>query len=100
MPTGKDHRLTNIAGVIRGLSPAHPTKAIERALNCSPRQAQRIVETGQVPRAFYSQVVEFLRRSADYNRQRLAEYEAEIQRLEAARSEDKARSAPSLGDDP
>ena len=87
--------LTNVAHVIRGLYPAHPTKAIERALNCSPRQAQRIVETGQVPRAFYEKVVEFLRRSADYNRQRLAELDAEIAQLEADRS--KARESHKAG---
>jgi hypothetical protein len=100
MPTGKDHRLTNIAGVIRGLYPAHPTKAIERALNCSPRQAQRIVETGQVPRAFYSQVVEFLRHSAEFNRRRLAELDAEIAQLEVSGSEAQTSVAPDVGDDP
>jgi hypothetical protein len=94
MPTGEKSYLTNVAGLIRGLHPAHPVKAIERALGCSPRQAQRIVETGQVPRAFAEKVLAFLQRSADYNRQRLAEYEAEIANLEAARSQAAAGDTP------
>ena len=92
--------MTNVAHVIRGLYPAHPTKAIERALNCSPRQAQRIVETGQVPRAYYSKVVEFLRYSADFNRHRLAELDAEIAQLEVTGSEAQTSAKADVGGDP
>ena len=100
MPTGRNPRLTNVAHVLRGLYPAHPVKAVERALGCSPRQAQRIVETGQVPRAYAEKIVQFLRTTAAYNRARLAEYDAEIDRLAASDAENKAPSAPAVGDDP
>jgi hypothetical protein len=93
--------LTSVAGIIRGLYPAHPTKAIERALGCSPRQAQRIVETGQVPAAFCAAVAQFLRDTSEYNRRRQAEYDAEIELVEKALlAKAEARSARDVGGDP
>jgi hypothetical protein len=97
MGTGGKSSLTQVTGIIRGLYPAHPVKALERALGCSPRQAQRIVETGQVPMKWHAQVAAFFRQTAEFNRQRLAEIDVEIARFEEAQA--RARAAQDMGED-
>ena len=49
----------NAALVVSAAFPRHKVKNLARALDCSERQARRIIETGSVPEALQAKFLEF-----------------------------------------
>lgn len=83
MPRGQRNPLTiTIEDHIRAAFPRHAVKEIGRGLDCSDRQAARIVATGHVPGAFRAALVALIDRALAHNREEIERLQAELRAID------------------
>lgn len=85
-------RRMNVGTLIASAFPRHPIKHIETALGCTPRQAQRIVETGKSPSRFQAALRKILLAAMEANNRALERH------IEALRAGDYAEMVQRAAD--
>ncbi|MBX6393086.1 MAG: hypothetical protein IRY96_06405 [Burkholderiales bacterium] len=96
MGSGRKSLLTGAIALIRG--ERHAAKALMRELDCSPRQATRILDEGRVPQEYQARFIAFLKRLRDRNQERIRALDEEIKLFEYQRAMEARRKAASQGD--
>jgi hypothetical protein len=99
MRKGGESPLTTIANYVFAAFPRSTAKHLERGLNCSPRQAQRIVETGRAPGIFRTALIRLLDEAIARNKSELERLHDELRHIEHTEMVGRAadRRAPTLG---
>jgi len=77
MPTGQDGPQMTLQNIIDTAIPRNARKIIARELDCTPRQARRIVE-GRVPSRFRAALIRMLENAIDRNERELRRLREEI----------------------
>lgn len=99
MEQRKNYPLTDTLTLITAAYPRHAAKHIERGLDCTPRQALRIVSTGKVPNRFAGALFQLVVDAISRNFTELERLQADLKGVRhegmVARSAD--RRAAALG---
>lgn len=91
----------SIAAIIKSVAPAGAaTKWTEAQLNCTPRQAKRIVSEGRVANRFHDAIVEMLKAELQHRRAQLDDVESQLREISYARMVSRAEARRTAGVDP